>query len=128
VDETSAVDPAAVPLPARFHVGANIRRWRGGGQLIISPRTIVLEPGPLLHRMTGVPRVVHTDRTVRMIRTRLFPPWINTSLVLQGEGGWGIASTWFGARRRWRQALSAAGFTVEERSTWFSMGTREARR
>jgi hypothetical protein len=109
-------------LPATFTVGANIKSWRGGGHLTISPGTIVLEAGTLLRRATSVPRVVHTDPKVKLIRTRLAPPWINTSLVLHGDGDSGVASTWFGARRQLREVLRLAGFSIEEEATWFSMG------
>ncbi len=113
-----------IGLPATFTVGANIKLWRGGGRLTISPGAIVLEAGPLLRRATSVPRVVHTGRTVTLVRTRLAPPWINTSLVLVGDEESGVASMWALARRRLRQALRAAGFTVEEVATWFSLGKR----
>jgi hypothetical protein len=115
-------------LPATFTVGANTKLWRGGGHLTVSPGAIVLEAGPLLRRATSVPRVVHTEPKVKLIRTRLAPPWINTSLVLHGEGESGVASTWFGARRRLCDALRSAGFAVEEEATWFSMGGGLARR
>jgi hypothetical protein len=72
--------------------------------------------------------LTHTESNIRLIRTRLAPPWINTSIVLHDDGEPGVASTWFGARRRLRGALRAAGFTVEEESTWFSMGGGLARR
>ncbi len=115
-------------LPASFTVGANINLWRGGGHLTVSPGIIVLEAGRLLRRATSVPRVVHYDPKVKLIRTRLAPPWINTSLVLHGDGESGVASTWFGARRCLREVLRAAGFTIEEEATWFSMGGGLARR
>lgn len=54
-------------------------------------------------------------------------PWINTSLVLHGDGDSSVASTWLGAHRRLRGALRSAGFSLEEATTWFSMGDRLAR-
>ena len=128
VSDVPVAGPVGTGLPASFTVGANINLWRGGGHLTVSPGVIVLDAGPLLRKATSVTRVVHTDSVVRLIRTRLAPPWINTSLVLSGEGGSGVASTWFGARRRLRRALHAAGFSVEETATWFSMGGGLARR
>ena len=113
-----------VALPTTFSVGANIELWRGGGHLTISPGAIVLEPGPLLRRATSVPRVVHTSPTVTLVRTRLAPPWINTSLVLVGEEESGVASMSALSRRRLRQALHLAGFTVNEMATWFTLGKR----
>lgn len=124
MSQTPKTEPVGTGLPATFTVGANIKLWRGGGRLTISPGAIVLEPGPLLRRATSVPRVVHTKPTITLVRTRLAPPWINTSLVLSGEDESGVASTWFGARPRLREALRAAGFTVEEAATWFSLGKR----
>ena len=122
----SQLSPAGpdVALPATFTVGANIKLWRGGGRLTISPGAIVLEPGPLLRRATSVPKVVHTNLTVTLVRTRLAPPWLNTSILLKCEGASGVASMWILSRRRLRQALRAAGFTVQEVATWFSLGKR----
>jgi hypothetical protein len=69
-----------------------------------------------------VSRVEHTDRTVTLIRTRLVPPWMNTSLVLRGHDRSAVATTWFGARRKLRGALRSAGFNIEEKAAWFDMG------
>jgi hypothetical protein len=109
-------------FPATFRVGASVKFWSGGGRLTIAPGMIILETGRLLRGATSVARVVHTDPTVTLIHARLLPPWFNTHLVLQGEDVSGVASTWFGARRRLRHALRAAGFEPVEVRTWLSMG------
>lgn len=54
----------------------------------------MLEPGPALRRLTSVERVEHAKTSLVMIRTRLAPPWINTSIVLEGEAETSIATTW----------------------------------
>ncbi len=90
--------------------------------MTVVPGAIVLEAGPLLRRLTSVPRLVHINPSVTLIRTRLAPPWFDTSLVLTREDGTGIATTWLGARRRLRKTLHAAGFVVNEVTTWISLG------
>jgi hypothetical protein len=113
-----------VTLPAVFSVAANVGFWWGGARLEIFPAAIVLEFGQVLRSTTSVPRVVQTRPTVTLIRARLAPPWFNTSLIVKGENESGIASMWVLSRRRLRRALQAAGFTIEEVSTWFSLGKR----
>jgi hypothetical protein len=105
-----------------FTVGARINLWRGGGRLTISPGSIVLEPGPLLRRVTAVGAIVHVMPTVTLVRTRLAPPWINTSLVLLDGGESGVASLPVTSRPRLRRALRAAGFTPVEVTIWLSLG------
>ena len=76
--------------------------------------------------MMGVRRLLHTDPHVVLIKPRLVPPWFNTWLALH-EGGFVVyAITWFAARSRLRASLRAAGFEVDEVTTWFSVTGRRA--
>jgi hypothetical protein len=109
-------------LPARFIVGANVKRWRSGGRLVVAPGSIAFETGSMLRAVTSVALVVHTDPRVTLITSRLALPWLNTHLVLFDENNAVVASTWPLARRRLRRALHAAGFAVDEVKTWFSWG------
>ncbi len=111
-----------VALPITFTVGATIKRMNGGGHVTISPGSVLLEPGPTLRRASGVDRVEHTEPKIALLHTRIAPPWINTSIVISGEGQTAVASTWFGMRRRLRATLQAAGFTVDQQAAWFSLG------
>ena len=124
VRKLMALDPMSATLPFRMRVAANVRQWHSGGHLTIAPGEIVLEPIPALRRLSSVDRIVHTKPTVTFIRTRLAPPWINTSIVVEGSQEKGIASTWILARRRLRNALLAAGFSIDYRSAWVSLGGR----
>jgi hypothetical protein len=109
-------------LPAVFSVGANVANVRGGGHLTIDRGRIVLEFGPMLSRAAGVSKIVHERSEVTLIRARLGLPWMNTSVVVTGEGQVGIATTWFGARHRLRSALEGGGFVVRDAATWISPG------
>ena len=109
-------------LPASFTVGATIKYIVGGGRLTIDRGTIVLEPGPLLARASNASRITQTKSDVTLVTARVAPPWMNTGLVVAGDGNVGSATTWFGARRRLRAALEEAGFRIHETRTWFSTG------
>jgi hypothetical protein len=76
---------------------------------------------------SAIGRIVHTDPGVVVVRARLLPPSLNSSAILRGNGDYGDAlsagvqmATW--TRRDLCQALRAAGFRVDERVTWFSLG------
>jgi hypothetical protein len=70
---------------------------------------------------------------VMLVKARLVPPWFSTSVALHDDAASGYAMTWLGARHRLRESLTAAGFDVQEVTTWFSvaggrLGSSQARR
>lgn len=109
-------------LPANFTVGSNINHRRGGGHLVIDHRRLALEPGALGVRVSDLPTVVQTSPDVTLVRPRLGLPWMNVSVVVKGDGNVGVATTWFGARRRLVSTLREAGFNVNESRPWVSIG------
>ncbi len=103
--------------------------FNGGGTLAIAPGRITLTAKGFTRRATGVAEVVHTARSVTLVKARLVPPWFNTALILHSDDDKAaIAGTWLGARARLRAALVDAGFEVREVSTWFSTSDRAERR
>lgn len=104
-----------------FRVGVRLAPVKGGGKLTVDPGGIVLETDRLTRSLSRVSRIVHTDRRVMLVKARLVPPWFNTSVLLHDDEASGYAVTWIGARNRLRAALKAAGFDVQEVTTWFSL-------
>jgi hypothetical protein len=101
------------------------------GSLTIQPGSLVFEPDRAMNRLMtadeATSRIVHTDPAVIMVRARLAPPNLNSSLILRGTTASGAPVTagahmpaW--TRREAAKALTANGFHVEERVTWFSLG------
>jgi hypothetical protein len=112
---------AAMSERATFSVGVRLARANGGGRLTIEKGEIVLEPDRPLRWLSRVQRIVHTDQRVKLVKARLVPPWFSTSVVLHDSEASGYAVTWIGARKRLRASLAAAGFDVQEITTWFSL-------
>lgn len=110
--------------PATFRVGVRIPPVRGGGKLTVERGRIVLETGRLTRSLSRVQRIIHSEHRVVLVKARLVPPWFNTSLILHDDDASGYAVTWLGARARLRASLRAAGFDVEEVTTWFSVAGR----
>ena len=104
-----------------FRVGVRLPPVKGGGTLTVAPNAIVLKTDRLTSSLSHVSRILHTDRRVTLVKARLVPPWFNTSLVVHDDEIIGYAVTWFGARVRLRVSLKAAGFDVQEVTTWFSV-------
>ncbi len=113
-------------LPFQLTVNANVKHVRYGGRLTILPGAITFTARPLLKSLTGVSEVVHRATTVRLIQTRAIPPWINTSLVLNGTEGTVVITTSAFNRKRLRRALQDAGFSLAVTTTWFSRGGHDA--
>lgn len=116
-----------------FRVGVRLPPVKGGGKLTVEHGAIVLETDRPTRSLSRISRIVHTDRQVMLVKARLVPPWFNPSLVLHDDEASGYAMTWLGARNRLRESLKAAGFDVQEVTTWFSLaggrlGSRQARR
>jgi hypothetical protein len=108
-----------------FSVGATVRRVNGGGHLIIERGSLVLKPGALTRRLSGVDRIAHAVPAVHLIRGRLLPPWMNAHLVITDGQETGLAGIPAWTRGRVVRQLQASGFTVEESVTLFSRGASE---
>lgn len=104
----------------RFRVGASFRWVAGGGTLVVSPGSIVLEADRPTRAFGGAARIVHTDRDVVVVTARLIPPWFNTSLRIHDDHESARVITWVGARRRLSASLRRSGFNVREATTWIS--------
>jgi hypothetical protein len=115
-------------LPQVLSVGVAVRSGHGvgrltahgGGRLTISPDAMVLEPGALTKGYTKVDRLVHSSRSVVMLKGRWLPPFINTRLVIEDGAVVAMASLPGWSRRRLRHAIRDAGFDLQERYGWSS--------
>lgn len=96
----------------------------GGGDLRIDPGSISVTVRGLLRRVFGWDDVKHTGSSVVMYCAAVAPPWFNSSIILQDEDRMVAACFGGASRRRFREALRAAGFAVDERRTVFSLGKR----
>lgn len=114
-------------LPQTFRGGATVGAATGGGTLMVGPRSLVLEPGPMTRRHSGIDRLAHDRSAVTVITSRLLPPHMNTRLLIEAGEAVAIAALpgWF--RPRLRRALHEAGFEVREQRRWLSMGLEHAR-
>jgi hypothetical protein len=61
-------------MAERFRVAVYLSAVGGGGMLIVSPGSIVLEMDRVTRAFGGVARIVHTDRDVAVVTARLVPP------------------------------------------------------
>jgi hypothetical protein len=95
-----------------------------GGPAVLYVRGdgVELVPGFSLSRPTGVERIVQHDPQVQMFRPRLAAPWVNTTVIVTGDGFTGAASVWVTGRRCLKRALLRAGFDVREKRTWIYRG------
>lgn len=116
--------------PFAMRAVAAIGMDRYYGSLTVTKESIVFAPTSRWNKFVTfnmIGRVVHIDRDVIVVRARLLPPNLNSSVILHGDPSLGegvSAGVQLSAvgRRRLRPALVAAGFRVDERVTWFSMG------
>jgi hypothetical protein len=109
---------------ARRWVGVTTR-WHGNGTLWIYPGRLILRFDRLSALLTGVDRLTHTARHVRLIVPRLLPM---VSAVVLDDGNQRVrvdVSAWKG--RSIRQQLLLAGFDVMEERTWVGTGILEMR-
>jgi hypothetical protein len=124
-----AARPSILPFVLPW-VSAAVGMDRFFGSLTVEHGSIAFEPTSKLNKVmtpNSIGRVVHTDPDVVIVRARLLPPNLNSSLILHGEAELGESVSagvqmpaW--TRRRLRPALMEAGFRVDERVSWFSMG------
>jgi hypothetical protein len=113
--------------PHKIRVGANMRSVNAGATLVIAPKLIMLEPGKLARwgarTIVGeLAVVVHTKPIVTVIRGRLLPPWMNTSVVIEGDSETAVATVPGWRRHRLLRAIRDAGFTIEEQMRLFDVG------
>lgn len=111
--------------PVSFTVGlATSNHWRGSGQLLVAPGSLVCTPGPITGRVSGVGGIAHTGTQVDLYVSKLVPPWFNISVPVRGSEATVVASTWIFARRNLRDTLRAAGFQVTEHVGWIHSYSR----
>lgn len=109
------------PLMERT-VGAQVRAWHGYATLTITHGRIVLSPGRVLRRLTGIQEIVHTAPRVVMIRTVMAPPWMSNHLIVEGVEATGTATVSSFSSRAVRHALSEAGFEINDVRRMLSLG------
>lgn len=111
--------------PARFYVGGGVSGgWGGGGWVTVAPGELRYEPGGLARRLSGVGAVVHSRDYVTVVRAQLLPPLFDTGLLIVGEGRFARLLTWYGRDVALVNAIRAAGYAVDERRTWVTLGWR----
>ena len=108
--------------PRSFTVGVNAKSVRGGGRLTVGPGAVAVCLGPVLRRVTGLDVVVHRKPSITVISTRLMPPWLNTSVVVEDVACTVVASTTILDRRTLFSALQWSGLRVLPETRWFSIG------
>jgi hypothetical protein len=102
-------------------VGMHAGSVYGGGRIAIFPGRVLITPGRITTFASGEDGLVHTARTVSMVKPRIALPWLNTGFVFH-DGDQSIAvHTSPTARRRMRSALRDAGFDVHEYRSWLSL-------
>ena len=111
--------------PTAFRVGViTPGLWRGSGQLLVAPGSIVCTPGRLTAGASSAQPVTHAGMQVEIYIARLVPPWFNVTVPIRGDGGTLVASMWILARRNLRRTFHEAGFDVAEHVTWLDRGFR----
>ena len=110
-----------VALPQILQAGAVVDSSYGGGRLVIAPGMVVLELGPLMRRATKRDRVAHGKKRLVMFKRRLLPPWMNTSLLIEGDVvAYATVAGW--NRGLLRDAIPAARYELDECSTLIFRG------
>jgi hypothetical protein len=96
------------------------------GSLVILPHRIILKGGRVAAAFSGQEEVVHVRDRVQLIKARLAPPWMNRIVIVDGESAVAAANVSF----CWsdvQASLRRAGFTLDEKKTWFSLGGKLVR-
>ena len=108
-----------VPRDDVFVAGAAVGSFYGGGKLVVGhDATVYLSADAVTRRFTGVERVVHGPETLVVFVPRLFPPWLNTFIWLEGVHGRVKVGLPGWSRGRLRRALDRVGIDYEEVRTW----------
>ena len=108
--------------------GGGSGRWGGGGRLTIAPGQLVWKRDRVLRFLTGEDTISHVGSRVTVVRARLLPPLFNTAVIVVGRGGYVRVLTRYGRHRKVIAALHAAGFELEVRRTWMTLGMAVAKR
>ena len=110
--------------PVEIRVGVTYRETavRGGGVFSISPEALTVRPDGISQELLGgvATTVKHDKTSIRLLKTKLAPPWCNRSFVVEGVGGPILATMPFFLAARAEAAIVSAGFSVAEESTWIS--------
>ena len=107
-----------VHLPTDFAVGALVGINHGGGTLMVWPGLLILYPGPLTRKASGVAEIRHSSPSVRVMYARAMPPWMNTRVVLDDGHQCALSVSPMWSRRRLLRALRTAGFEVSIERGW----------
>lgn len=118
-------------LPAHFTVGATFGAVSGGGTLIVDHGVLSLVPSKAtkgVARLFSVPEaprpgpVVHAGEEVRVIYSRIPAPVSNTVVVVSSDDVTATAHLTGFSRKRLREALTRAGFSIRIDRRWFATG------
>ena len=119
---------ARTRAPYRCSAAAVVGTERAFGQLTVHAASVAFEPRGAFNSIFAVGvigRIVHTDRTVILVRARLRLPSGNTALHLVGNpqiGHGAVARVRFAGRNRADAlaALLAADYEIVEHVRWWS--------
>ena len=80
---------------------------------------LTVEAGSLsLHSLPGTRLVTQTRGPVTLVTARFAPPWWRTAVILRGDVGvFGAGLSSIGQARRVRDAITQAGFEIDDRET-----------
>lgn len=117
-----------VQLPTRFRCGASYQWRNGGGYLTVAQGALTFEFDRLMQAFGAPAKIVHTGRNVTVVHARLWPPILNTGMIVHGQNGAASVSMWsWWQYPRVRAAMIDAGFTLEDVTRWISRGEQLAR-
>jgi hypothetical protein len=107
-----------------FRVAARAGEDHYGGQatLLVTAEGLILRPGFLLSRASGLAAVVHRAREVRVIRSRLPLPWAWATVVVDSGPVTAVASVGPLVWRRLRWALDHEGYLPRVERAWVGRG------
>lgn len=95
--------------------------------MTVQASVVTVELGPLVRRISGFEKVVHSSSTISVILTRLAPPWSNTHVVLDDGHHRVVASTSGLQRRALLRSLAKTGLRVDIARRWLGVGLDRVR-
>jgi hypothetical protein len=117
--------------PTRIQIGGGVSgpgaHWGGGGYLVVAPGELRYELDPIMRRLNRVDGVRHVRPEVIVVRARLLPPPLNRSVLVLGRDRYARLLAWWGIYGRVAAALRDAGYVIDERKTWITLGWRIGR-
>jgi hypothetical protein len=123
--QTARAERQLTRLPASFFTGGGISGgWGGPGYLDIATDCVSFRASAVLARLSRVERIEHLGSRVTVIRARLLPPGFNSALLIVGQERFVRVLLGWGKRRTILRALTDAGFVLDQRRTWLSLGWR----